>query len=201
MKNTLNLNRFFFSDKFENNLDENNDIQTNTGNLINTGEIVNTNMPEENNENVKIHTFYNIESKKMEFPNVLKHIDNSKINNKNVTLQLFNREIFNLEYEEKFIPVSPKLGPFEILNPKLESKTYHWCACGMSKKQPFCDMSHKNSKIRPISFKLGEKCDSMLLCGCKLSTKAPFCDGFTCVNLKEKDEKELIKKIQRMNKN
>ena len=24
-----------------------------------------------------------------------------------------------------------------------EGKEYHWCSCGMSKKQPFCDGSHK----------------------------------------------------------
>ena len=24
-----------------------------------------------------------------------------------------------------------------------EGKTYYWCQCGLSKKQPFCDGSHK----------------------------------------------------------
>lgn len=26
-------------------------------------------------------------------------------------------------------------------------KTYYWCACGQSKKQPFCDGSHKETGI------------------------------------------------------
>ena len=62
-------------------------------------------------------------------------------------------------------------------------------------------MSHRNSKIRPISFKLGEKCDNMQLCGCKLSTKVPFCDGKTCVDLKVKEEEEMKRKIEKINLN
>lgn len=154
--------------------------------------------PKENK--VKIQNLYDIKSKKMGPPNINAFIDSSRITNKNVSLGVFNSEKFNKDNSVKFTPVSPKLGPFEIVDPKLENKTYHWCSCGMSKKQPFCDMSHKNSKLRPISFKLGEKCDSMLLCGCKLSSKAPFCDGQTCVTLKAKEEEELYKKIKNLNK-
>jgi CDGSH-type Zn-finger protein len=53
-------------------------------------------------------------------------------------------------------------------------------------------MSHKGTDYKPISFKLAEKCDSMLLCGCKLSQKSPFCDGKTCVNIKEKEESKIF---------
>ena len=28
-------------------------------------------------------------------------------------------------------------------------KTYYWCACGKSAKQPFCDGSHKGSTSFP----------------------------------------------------
>ena len=28
-------------------------------------------------------------------------------------------------------------------------KTYWWCACGRSARQPFCDGSHKGSSITP----------------------------------------------------
>ena len=49
---------------------------------------------------------------------------------------------------------------------------------------------------RPISFKLGEKVETMLLCGCKLSKQAPFCDGKTCVTLKAEEDAEINKKIQ-----
>ena len=27
-----------------------------------------------------------------------------------------------------------------------KGKTYYWCGCGLSKKQPFCDGSHKEDK-------------------------------------------------------
>jgi CDGSH-type Zn-finger protein len=98
------------------------------------------------------------------------------------------------------IPVSPKLGPFEILNPSTENKSYHWCSCGMSKKQPFCDSSHKGTSFKPINFKVGEKVDKMLLCGCKLSNQAPFCDGATCIELKKKNDYLVNHKINIMTK-
>jgi CDGSH-type Zn-finger protein len=31
-----------------------------------------------------------------------------------------------------------------------EGKTYFWCACGKSAKQPFCDGSHKDTGIAPV---------------------------------------------------
>ena len=38
-------------------------------------------------------------------------------------------------------PVSSQNGPYKA---KVEKdKTYFWCSCGLSKKQPFCDGSHK----------------------------------------------------------
>ena len=95
----------------------------------------------------------------------------------------------------KPIPVSPKLGPFEILNPITEDKSYHWCSCGMSKKQPFCDSSHKGTSFKPINFKVGEKVEKMLLCGCKLSNQAPFCDGVTCIEIKNKNEYVVNQKV------
>ncbi len=30
-----------------------------------------------------------------------------------------------------------------------EGKMYWWCACGQSKKQPFCDGSHKGTEFVP----------------------------------------------------
>lgn len=55
-------------------------------------------------------------------------------------------------------------------------KTYYWCACGLSKNQPFCDGSHKETDITPIAYK-AEKKEIRFFCGCKRSGKAPFCDG------------------------
>jgi CDGSH iron-sulfur domain-containing protein 3 len=31
-------------------------------------------------------------------------------------------------------------------------RTYYWCACGQSKKQPFCDGSHKDTGITPVAW-------------------------------------------------
>lgn len=117
-------------------------------------------------------------------------IDNSASTNESNT---------NIEKKNNPIPISPRLGPFEIKNPKTEDKTYHWCSCGMSKKQPFCDRSHKGTGFKPVNFKIGEKVESIFLCGCKLSSKIPFCDGVTCKELNENYEKELNKKLEQIN--
>lgn len=55
-------------------------------------------------------------------------------------------------------------------------KTYYWCACGKSSKQPFCDGSHKGSEFAPKAF-TAEKDGNAYLCGCKHTRNAPFCDG------------------------
>jgi len=55
-------------------------------------------------------------------------------------------------------------------------KTYYWCACGRSKKQPYCDGSHKGSNFSPVAFK-AEKTEKVYLCGCKKTVGQPFCDG------------------------
>jgi CDGSH-type Zn-finger protein len=55
-------------------------------------------------------------------------------------------------------------------------KTYFWCACGRSQKQPFCDGSHKGSDFSPVKYEAGET-KSVFFCGCKHSGKTPLCDG------------------------
>ncbi|MDH5301108.1 MAG: CDGSH iron-sulfur domain-containing protein [Gammaproteobacteria bacterium] len=70
-------------------------------------------------------------------------------------------------------PKIAKRGSYAV---ELEPGTYHWCACGKSKKQPFCDGSHAGSDFSPIEFKVDQK-RTVYLCGCKHSGKAPFCDG------------------------
>jgi CDGSH iron-sulfur domain-containing protein 3 len=55
-------------------------------------------------------------------------------------------------------------------------KTYYWCSCGRSQKQPFCDGSHKETSMQPLAF-TAEKTEKVYLCGCKQSANTPFCDG------------------------
>lgn len=31
-------------------------------------------------------------------------------------------------------------------------KTYFWCACGLSAKQPFCDGSHRDTAFAPVKY-------------------------------------------------
>ncbi len=55
-------------------------------------------------------------------------------------------------------------------------KTYFWCACGKSSRQPFCDGSHKDTEFEPVQW----VCDAdgkKFFCGCKNTAKRPFCDG------------------------
>lgn len=57
-----------------------------------------------------------------------------------------------------------------------EGKTVYWCACGKSKKQPFCDGSHSGGPFSPVPYK-AEKTRKVYFCGCKHSGKKPMCDG------------------------
>ena len=55
-------------------------------------------------------------------------------------------------------------------------KTYWWCACGKSTKQPFCDGSHKGSDFAPKPY-TAEKDGTAWFCGCKNTLNSPLCDG------------------------
>jgi glutamate synthase domain-containing protein 2 len=61
----------------------------------------------------------------------------------------------------------------------------YWCACGLSKNQPFCDGSHRSTDITPKKF-VAEESGDAYLCMCKQSKNAPYCDG-THAKLKEED--------------
>ena len=63
------------------------------------------------------------------------------------------------------------------VNLRLEAgKTYSWCACGRSQKQPFCDGSHKGTGMAPMVEKI-DAARKVAWCGCKFTGRPPFCDG------------------------
>ncbi len=70
--------------------------------------------------------------------------------------------------------VSAQNGPYQV--ELEEGRTYFWCACGKSDRQPFCDGAHKDTGIEPISFK-AETTGTYNLCGCKQTDEHPYCDG------------------------
>lgn len=55
-------------------------------------------------------------------------------------------------------------------------RTYYWCACGRSARQPFCDGSHRGTPFTPLAFTV-DAGDEYLLCACKRTRRPPFCDG------------------------
>ena len=71
-------------------------------------------------------------------------------------------------------PVIAQKAPYPI--EVEEGKSYYWCRCGQSKKQPFCDASHKGTSFSPIVYEAKET-KKMYFCGCKFTSNQPFCDG------------------------
>ena len=57
-----------------------------------------------------------------------------------------------------------------------KDKSYFWCSCGKSSKQPFCDGSHKGGKFKSVKF-VGSTNKVIFFCGCKRTKRPPYCDG------------------------
>ena len=71
-------------------------------------------------------------------------------------------------------PVVAKKGPY-VVEVK-EGKPYFWCACGLSKNQPFCDGSHKDTGMVPVKW-VADASGKKGFCGCKATKGQPLCDG------------------------
>jgi CDGSH-type Zn-finger protein len=71
-------------------------------------------------------------------------------------------------------PVIAQKAPYPV--EVTAGKTYFWCACGRSAKQPFCDGSHKDTGFSPVKY-TAEEDKQLFFCGCKHTGKPPFCDG------------------------
>ena len=71
-------------------------------------------------------------------------------------------------------PVVAQKSPFSA--DVVAGRTYLWCACGRSQRQPFCDQSHKGTEFKPVEFKATET-ETVWFCGCKNTSTPPLCDG------------------------
>ena len=69
-----------------------------------------------------------------------------------------------------------KAGESAIVVEVEKNKSYFWCSCGLSSKQPFCDGSHKNTEFSPVKF-IADETKKMFFCTCKQTKNQPFCDG------------------------
>lgn len=72
-------------------------------------------------------------------------------------------------------PVRAADAPFAVA---VEAgKDYWWCACGLSRNQPFCDGSHRAAGVfTPVKYSATES-KTVYFCGCKASGHKPLCDG------------------------
>ena len=71
-------------------------------------------------------------------------------------------------------PIIAQKSPYAV--EVTEGKTYFWCTCGRSEKQPFCDGSHKETSFEPMKYE-APKDGTLFFCGCKATDKGPLCDG------------------------
>lgn len=71
-------------------------------------------------------------------------------------------------------PAVPQKSPIPV---EVEAgKSYFWCVCGRSAKQPFCDGSHKDTDFTPMKW-TAEETKRVFFCACKHTAGQPLCDG------------------------
>lgn len=75
------------------------------------------------------------------------------------------------------MPGQPTIAAREPIPVQVSAgQSYWWCACGLSKSQPFCDGSHKGTGFAPQEWK-AEEDGEVWFCRCKHSKHEPLCDG------------------------
>lgn len=71
-------------------------------------------------------------------------------------------------------PVIADNKPIKVTLSK--GQEYHFCTCGRSHSQPFCDGSHAGTDFTPRAVTADQDGDAWL-CACKHTANPPFCDG------------------------
>ena len=64
-------------------------------------------------------------------------------------------------------PACPQNGPYVVMVE--QGREYLWCACGLSKSQPWCDGSHEGTAYEPIAFTAPLSAE-FHMCGCNART-------------------------------
>ncbi|WP_373523398.1 glutamate synthase-related protein [Aquiflexum sp.] len=71
----------------------------------------------------------------------------------------------------------PKIADRKPIKTELKAgEENYWCACGLSKNQPFCDGSHRTTDFTPVKF-VAKQTGDAYLCMCKHTKNQPYCDG------------------------
>lgn len=81
----------------------------------------------------------------------------------------------------------PKIVALQPMVMTLAPGRYSWCSCGYSKKQPFCDDSHRleenATNRRSYKYEVLEE-SKLVFCMCKHTGNPPFCDH-TCQTIRD----------------
>ena len=78
---------------------------------------------------------------------------------------------------EVLYPAIAQYGTYNVRNMK-PGEVKYWCTCGLSKKQPWCDGSHRGTGFKPLKWTVPPTPQTLYqLCGCKYTKDPPFCDA------------------------